>query len=325
MIALQFASFGQPTDVVAPKDIDKPEPGKGEIRLKLVLSPIHNHDLATIRGTYGIKPPLPAVGGSEMVGVVDAIGEGVTGISPGQRMTTMLRGAWAQFAIAPAASAIPIPPNVPDEVAAQLIAMPLSAMILFDELHAPAGSWVVQNAANGAVGRNFMRIAQAAGVNVVNLVRRDSSVAEMKSFGAQHVVNTENADWEKQIRDMAGSGDIVAVVDSVCDANSTQLNALLARGGQHVVFGALAAHALVLNPGNLIFKESTVRGFWMTSWVEHATNEQRVGAIMKLVGLAMNGTLALPVGSVHPLADSTAALKAAETPGRPGKVLFKGD
>src|SRR5579862_1731331 len=98
MIALQFASFGQPTDVVAPKDIDKPEPGKGEIRLKLVLSPIHNHDLATIRGTYGIKPPLPAVGGSEMVGVVDAIGEGVTGISPGQRMTTMLRGAWAQFA-----------------------------------------------------------------------------------------------------------------------------------------------------------------------------------------------------------------------------------
>jgi NADPH:quinone reductase-like Zn-dependent oxidoreductase len=322
MIALQFPSFGEPANVVAPKETAKPEPGPGEVRLKLVLSPIHNHDLATVRGIYGVKPPLPAIGGSELLGVVDALGEGVANLAPGQRVSSGVRGSWSEYVIANAAGAVPIPDTVSDEVGAQLLAMPLSAMVLFEELHAPAGSWIVQNAANGAVGRNVMRIAQAAGVNVVNLVRREASVGEMQSFGAKHVVNTEVGDWINEVRDIVGNGNVVAVVDSVCDKNSMALNGLLGRGGQHVVFGALGTHALAVNPSNLIFKESTIRGFWMIAWMERATQEQRVGAIVKVVGLAMNGTLALPAGGIYPLSKAWEALKAAETPGRSGKILF---
>ena len=73
-----FERFGDPAEVLVSAERPKPGPGPGEIRVRMVLSPIHNHDLWTVRGTYGHKPELPAIGGSEALGVVDALGDGVT-------------------------------------------------------------------------------------------------------------------------------------------------------------------------------------------------------------------------------------------------------
>ncbi|PXA80044.1 alcohol dehydrogenase, partial [Caulobacter sp. D4A] len=69
--------FGDPAEVLALADSPIPEPGPGKVRIRTLLSPIHNHDLWTVRGNYGYKPALPAIGGSEAVGVVDAVGDGV--------------------------------------------------------------------------------------------------------------------------------------------------------------------------------------------------------------------------------------------------------
>jgi NADPH:quinone reductase-like Zn-dependent oxidoreductase len=310
MRALQYHSFGEPADVVRCDEVAEPEPGQGEVRLRVLLSPIHNHDLATIRGTYGVKPSLPAIGGTEVLGLVD-----------GRRVAAFARGAWGEYAIARADSLLPIPDAVPDDVAAQLIAMPLSAIVLLDELHVAAGDWIVQNAANGTVGRTLMRIAQKAGVNVVNLVRRDSSAQELRSYGAQHVV-VQDGNWADRVREIAGKAPVARVVDSVCDDKSIALNRLLGPGGEHVIFGALAASPLILDPGAIIFGQTTVRGFWMSAWMIHASEAARRAAIGKCLTLAAAGELPLAVAAVHPLSESSAALKEAEIPGRPGKVLF---
>ncbi|HTA39541.1 MAG TPA: zinc-binding dehydrogenase [Candidatus Acidoferrales bacterium] len=325
MIALQYAQTGEPADVVAATDVAKPEPKAGEVRLRLRSSPIHNHDLATIRGRYGVKPPLPAIGGSELVATVDALGDGVTTLNVGQRVAGMVPNAWAEYSIAPAAMLAPIPDAIEDGAAAQLLAMPLSALVLVDELHVKSGDWIVQNAAGGAVGRIVSVVAQKAGVNVINLVRRAASVEEVKSYGAKHVVDTSQEEWADRIRAIAGDAPIARIVDSVCDAQSTVLNRLLGRNGEHVIFGALAGAPLKLDPGALIFGETIVRGFWMVAWMKNATNEQRMNATMRVFALAMSGELPLPVAGTYSLREAKAALTAAEQPGRPGKVLFKGD
>jgi NADPH:quinone reductase-like Zn-dependent oxidoreductase len=77
MRAIVHHRFGEPSDVLGVEDVPLPEPGPGEVRIRVTASPIHNHDLWTIRGTYGFKPKLPARAGTEAVGVVDALGEGV--------------------------------------------------------------------------------------------------------------------------------------------------------------------------------------------------------------------------------------------------------
>jgi NADPH:quinone reductase-like Zn-dependent oxidoreductase len=90
-------TFGEPADVLELGDRPAPQPGAGEVRIKTSLAPIHNHDLWTIRGRYGYKPELPAIGGSEAVGIVDALGEGVEGVTVGQRVAVAsVHGTWAE-------------------------------------------------------------------------------------------------------------------------------------------------------------------------------------------------------------------------------------
>lgn len=323
MKALQYAQNGDPAGVVAPVDVAKPEPKPGDVRLRMRCSPIHNHDLATIRGMYGVKPPLPAIGGSELVATVDALGDGVTTLKSGQRVAGMVPAAWAEYSIAPAAMLVPIPDGIEDGAAAQLLAMPLSALVLLDELRVKSGDWIVQNAAGGAVARIISVLAQKAGVNVINVVRRAAAIEEVKRYGAKHVVATDDENWADRIREIAGTSPIARIVDSVCDAQSTTLNRLLGRDGEHVVFGALGGSPLKIDPGALIFGETVVRGFWMVAWMQRATNEQRTNATMRVFALAMSGELPLPVAGTYPLNEAKAALTAAEQPGRPGKVLFK--
>jgi NADPH2:quinone reductase len=160
MRALIHNEFGDPAEVLAVETVATPEPGSGEVRVRTLLSPIHNHDLWTIRGTYGFKPELPARAGTEAVGVVDALGEGVTGLEIGQRVATGgTFGVWAEYFIAKAAGLIPVGDAISDEVAAQLVSMPFSAISLLDTLDLAEGDWLVQNAANGAVGRLVAQLA----------------------------------------------------------------------------------------------------------------------------------------------------------------------
>lgn len=322
MIALQFSRYGDPIEVVQPQEIPDPAPGDGEVVLRVVRSPIHNHDLATIRGTYGVKPPLPATGGTEVLGIVEDVGPGVTGVARGQRVAAMVQGGWAQRVKASAGALVPLPDAIGDDAGAQILAMPLSAVVLFDDLAVQPGDWIVQNAANGAVGRILMRLAQRRGVGIVNLVRRQSAADELTALGAEHVVLTDDPQWPRHVADATRGEPIARVVDSVCDAQSLLLNRLLAPKGEHIVFGALASRPLSLDPGALIFGQTVVRGFWVYAWMPRASQEQRAAAMQQVLALATSGELPLAVASTHALSEAKQALEAAQTSGRPGKVLF---
>lgn len=323
MQALTYDRFGEPGTVVSAASIPKPEPGPGAVRLRMLRSPIHNHDLATIRGTYGYKPELPAIAGSEFIGAVDALGPGIENVPIGARAAGSARGAWAEYVVVPAASMVPIPETISDDVGAQLLAMPLSAVVLLNELRVEPGTWIGQNAAGGAVGRILMRLAQAQGINIVNIVRGEKAAEDLRSHGAKNVVVTnESGGWQQQIRDLTGGKGLARIVDSVAGPQTLELQRILAPRGEIIIFGGLSGAAVKLDPSLMISLECVVRGFWMTKWMERATVEQRAGAMQQVFQMAMAGSLPLPVAGVYPLSDFKPALVAAETSGRAGKVLF---
>src|SRR6478752_237401 len=202
MRALVHSTFGDPTEVLEVAERALPEPGPGEVRVRTLLSPIHNHDLWTIRGTYGFKPELPAASGTEAVGVVDALGEGVEGLQVGQRVTGGAFGVWAEYFVATAAGLLPVPDGMSDETAAQLLSMPFSALALLDSLDVKPGDWIVQNTANGAVGKLLAQLAPARGVHVLGLVRRDAGVGELEALGIGDIVSTESADWRERAEEI---------------------------------------------------------------------------------------------------------------------------
>jgi NADPH:quinone reductase-like Zn-dependent oxidoreductase len=324
MRALIHHSFGEPEDVLTVEDRPLPEPGPGQVRLRIVLSPIHNHDIWTIRGTYGFKPELPAASGTEALGIVDALGEGVDALTVGQRVATGgTFGAWAEYVVASAAGLIPVPEALPDEAAAQLVSMPFSAISLLEFLDVKPGDWIVQNAANGAVGRMLAQLGAARGVNVLGLVRRAEGVKELRAQGIENVVATDQADWREGVAALTGGAAIVAGVDSVGGSSAGDVLSLLAENGTLVAFGAMNSPVMEIASGDVIFKQATVKGFWGSKVIQTMDAAKRGALFGELVQRVGDGTLTLPVAGVFDAAEAAEAMRASKTPGRVGKVLLK--
>lgn len=324
MRAIVHQEFGDPTTVLEVAELPLPEPGPGEVRLRTLLSPIHNHDLLTVRGTYGFKPELPARAGTELVGVVDALGEGVDSLAVGQRVASGgTFGAWAEYVVANAAGLIPVVDQLSDEAAAQLISMPFSAISLLESLHLDAGDWLLQNAANGAVGRMLAQLATARGINVVGLVRRADGVAELAAQGIGNIVSTEDADWSAQVAAITGGAPIKVGVDSVGGKASGEVLSLLAESGELVVFGAMASPRMELSSGDVIFKQATVRGFWGSKVAGSLPAEQRRALFGELIQRAIDGSLTLPVEATYGFDEVHTAAAGNAVPGRQGKILLR--
>ena len=324
MRALVQHQFGDPAEVLAVEEVELPEPGPGQVRLKVVLSPIHNHDLWTVRGDYGYKPELPARAGTEALSVVDALGEGVTGVEVGQRVVTAsVFGVWSEYVIAPAAALIPVPDAVADEAAAQIISMPLSAASLLEYLDVSEGDWIVQNAANGAVGRLVAQFAASRGVRVLGLVRRGAGVDELAAVGIHDVVGTDAENWRDRVAEITGGASIRAGVDSVGGAAAGDVTSLLGENGTLVVFGAMASPTMEIPSGDVIFRQLTVRGFWGSKVSAAMDPAHRVELIREIITLVAQGKLDLPVSQIFPLEQIADASRLNFEPGCVGKVMLR--
>ncbi|MEU4016251.1 zinc-binding dehydrogenase [Microbacterium sp. NPDC028030] len=324
MRALIHPTFGDPEQVLQLEERPIPAPGAGQVRVRTLLSPIHNHDLWTVRGTYGFTPELPAASGTEALGVVDALGDGVEHLAVGQRVATGgTFGAWAEYFLADAAGLIPVPDSLPDESAAQLVSMPFSTITLLRFLDVRPGEWIVQNAANGAVGRMLAQLGAARGVRVLGLVRRTAGVDELRAQGVSDVVATDHDDWREQVAALTGGAPIMAGVDSVGGSSAGDVLSLLAEGGTLVAFGAMDSPTMEIASSDVIFKQATVKGFWGSKVIpqlEPAVRSELFGELFQRIG---DGTLTLPVAATFDAADIRAAVQASNAPGRVGKVLLR--
>ena len=324
MRSATHTEFGKPADVLNIVDSDIPEPAADEVRIKTILAPIHNHDLLTVSGDYGYKPDFPAIGGSEALGIIDAVGRDVTDLEVGQRVASAsVHGTWAEYYTAPAKMVFAIDDDIDDKLAAQLIAMPLSALMLLEFLDLDKGQWLIHNAANGAVGKTLAMLANARGIHSINLVRRADAKAELDELGIANTVVTDVDDWQEQVKNIIGDDSIAAAVDSVGGEPSGELLSLLGNGGTMVSFGLMSGKPMVLNPSDLIFKQATVKGFWgsKTSTEMSVENKQRL--IKELMTRAKDGTLKLPIQAVYDLDDIKTAVSDDVQSQKEGKVLLK--
>jgi NADPH:quinone reductase-like Zn-dependent oxidoreductase len=325
MQCVEIDRFGTPAEAVRTGQRPLPAPAAGEALVRLLLSPIHNHDLAIVRGVYGYKPALPAVPGTEALGVVEALGEGVRGLAVGQRVATAsVQGAWAERFVCSAARLVPVPDALSDEDACQLLAMPLSALMLLEDMGLEPGQWIVQNAANGAVGKTLAALAALRGIGTVNLVRREAALADLAASGVAHGVCTEHADWKQQVQAITGGAPIVRAVDSIGGEAAQQLMSLLAERGELISFGSLTFKPLVISGGDLIFKQAVVKGYWASKRLAATAPAELARMVEDLARALAGGQVKLPVGGIHALSDAAAAMAAAETVGRKGKILLRG-
>jgi NADPH2:quinone reductase len=325
MWAVEFSRFGDPREVLTAVERPLPLPGPGEVRVKLRLSPIHNHDLMIIAGQYGTLPKLPAGAGTESVGLVDALGEGVAALAIGQRVVTRgVGGTWAEYYLAKANQLVPVPDAMSDEIACQLFAMPSSAFMLLKVLDLTLGQWLVQNAANGLVGKVLAHVAAGRGLNVVNLVRSAAGVAELAAEGIDNAVATESPDWRERVLALAGGAPIVAGIDSIGGTATDDILDVMARDCTLLSFGGLSGQPSVISSRNLLFKRAVVKGYWGGVAGHDIGASDYAEVTRDLLALALAGRMNLRIAKSFPVTDPRAAATASLAPGKGSKIAFRG-
>jgi trans-2-enoyl-CoA reductase len=322
--AIVIHEHGEPATVARHEFIELPPPGAGEVRVRVRFAPINPADLNVLEGKYPVRPALPGVPGVEGVGVVEALGPGVTELAVGTVVLLPHRfGSWREAGNARAEDLVVVPEGVPLEQAAMLRINPATALLMLREFVTLApGEWVVQNAGNSAVGRCVIRLAKHLGWRTASIVRRAELVDELKTEGAD-VVLVESETLTKEIASATGKEPIRLALNAVGGDSAIRIAGALAPGGVVVTYGAMARQPLRIPNGLLIFQDLAWRGFWVTRWSEQATPAARAGLFAELFALARPGVIHTPVEAIHPLADITAALGHAQQSRRSGKVLLR--
>jgi NADPH:quinone reductase-like Zn-dependent oxidoreductase len=321
MRAIQIETFGNPAEVVRAVDIPDPgSPAEDEVVIEVEASPINAYDLMMIAGTYGYRPSLPAIMGSEGVGRVVAVGNGVKHLKEGDRtLVPFLHPAWAERIKTKALWLRPLPAGDVKQLAMLGVNPPTAYLLLTDIVKLPKGSWVIQNGANSGVGRATVVIAQSLGLRTVNVVRREQVVAEIKALGGD-VVLVDGPDLAKGVAVETGKAPIMLALDGVSDTSPLNLMSCLSEGGMLVSYGATSRKAMAVHPGSLIFKKQTVRGFWLFYWYQSAEPTEITAMFERLAPLIAAGRISTPVAGTYRFDRFMEAItKAAELS---GKVLF---
>ncbi len=332
MRVLEFSQFGEPATVLSVQQRPEPELQPGQVRVRLLASPVNPSDLMTIRGIYGKRPALPAVPGYEGVGIVEEARAGLFGqFLKGKRVAVLnsVSGNWQEQVCVPAKSVIPLSARLPLEQAAVFFINPATAWLMTRKVLAvPRGGWLLQSAAGSAVGKMVIRLGRQHGFHTINIVRRQEQVEELRSIGADAVVvfdpATEPAETLlNRVKELAGSDGVGWAVDPVGGPVGSAMVPCLGSGGRMLVYGTLSSEPLQFSSRALMTHGSRIEGFWLSNVMATMPLFSKLSLISQLTSGILSGTLAAEIGGSYPLESFREALAAAEQPGKAGKVLFR--
>jgi trans-2-enoyl-CoA reductase len=322
-IKLEYERCGSPLEVVRAVVQDRREPLAGEIEVGLEHAVVHPSDFGMIAGTYGKTVELPAIPGREGVGVVSRVGEGVTGIKEGDRVSLRGSGVWASWHYIGAAGVDVLPQGLDSLQLAQAWVNPPTALQLIRQVPLQRGDWVIQNAANSAVGVWVIGLCRHFGYKTVNVVRNESRVDELKALGADEVV-TEESGYEKKLESITGGARPLLALNSIGGESAMRLIKSLADDGMLVTFGGMVGDPVRFPTRYLIFNSIVMQGYWMDKWVRTHSSTDVAALYSEVYQFMRDGVARIPIDSVYPLADYRVALERASCGGRSGKVLLSG-
>ncbi len=228
-------------DVLQYEEMETPAPGTGQVLVKVVSASVNFADTMVRRGTYPFMPPLPATPGLECSGFVEALGEGVTAVAPGQPVVVLGEKCYAEYVLADTASLTPIPEGLDmDEAAAVIVNYATAFHMLHTMGQVQAGQSVLVHAAAGGVGTAVIQLAKEAGVRVIGLTSSREKMAYTVQQGIDYVINYRTDDVVKRVREITHNKGVDLVLNSVAGNTFARDLEVLAPFGNIIWFGFAA-------------------------------------------------------------------------------------
>ncbi|OWM67957.1 hypothetical protein CDL15_Pgr017525 [Punica granatum] len=285
--AVVYDQHGAPDAVTRVMEMPPVPVKESDVCVKMLASPINPSDVNRIEGVYPVRPEVPAVGGYEGVGEVYSTGAAVKDLSPGM---------WQTYVVKDQSMWHKIDKDSPIEYAATITVNPLTALrMLEDFVSMKAGDSVVQNGATSIVGQCIIQIAKSRDIRSVNIIRdragSDEASEMLKKLGADEVF-TESQLEVKNVKSLLGNVSEPALGFNCVGGNAASLvMKFLRQGGAMVTYGGMSKKPITVSTSSFIFKDLSLRGFWLQKWMVSDKAIECRQMIDYLLDLAQEGKL----------------------------------
>lgn len=324
MRALEQASLDGPQALRLVTDAPVPSPGPGEVLIRVAAAGVNFLDISQSRGTSAGGPIAPYLAGIEGTGEVVSVGEGVTGVELGAHVigVGIGGGAFAEYMVLPAASAVPVPAGWADEQALGMVVSWPTALAALKPLgHIEAGQTVLIHAAAGGTGQAAAKMAKHYGARVIAVASPDKHKVA-RALGADHVIDSHSADIAAEVRRLTDGTGADLVLESVGGATlEASLAATKRITGRVVVYGLAGGKAAITN-WDLVYKHQ-IHLIGLNIGILIQTAPQLFGEVMtEMFGLLAAGVLGPGQPAIYELADGPRALAELEARATVGKLAL---
>lgn len=305
------------------RELPTPEPKAGEVRIAVKAASLNFPDLLIVEGKYQFKPPLPFVPGSEYAGIVEAVGEGVKHLKPGQPVAAIAgTGGFGTHAIVEASRVLPLPPGFAlTDGAAFAFTYGTSHHALIDRAQLKPGETVLVLGAAGGVGTAALQIAKAAGAKVIAAASTDEKCALCKELGADATLNYSTQDVRETLKALTGGKGPDVVYDPVGGALAEPVFRSIAWRGRYLVIG-FAGGGIPALPWNLaLLKGASVVGVFWGDFVKREP-QASAAALMQLAGWYAEGKIKPVLDQQLPMSEIRAAYARMASRQVKGKLLL---
>jgi NADPH2:quinone reductase len=320
MKLIQIAETGGP-DVMKLVDAPIPEPGPGQALIRIAASGVNFIDVYFRIGLY--KAPLPFTPGNEAAGTVEAVGEGVTVVQPGDRVAyAMHRGSYAEYTVVPAAQLVKLPDAVDFDTAAAAMLQGMTAHYLtHSSFPLKKGDACLIHAAAGGAGRLVVQMAKMLGATVYGTAGTDEKADIARAAGADEAIVYTRQDFVAEVKRLTGGKGVDVVYDSVGESTFLKGLDLIRPRGMMVLFGQSSGAVAPFDPSLLNQKGSLF--LQRPSLAHHClTRDELLWRSGDVLGWIAAGSLELRIDKVYSLADAPQAHRDLESRRTAGKLLL---
>jgi len=254
------------------EEVDPPSVDKNRVLIKVISASVNFADVMTRKGTYPMMPPLPAIPGIDCSGIVEAVGAKVSQFRPGQRVTAIGQGCYADYMAASPLAVFPISGDVDMDEAA---AIPVNYLTAYHMLHTMAqvrkGQTILAYAAAGGVGTAVIQLARLDGVKVIGLTSTEAKADFARSQGYDHIINYKTADVVRRVKEITEGRGVEIILNSAAGDTFSRDLKMLAPLGQIIWFGMAAGPPqgnLAEQLGAKFVKSAGIRTFMLPSIFE---------------------------------------------------------
>jgi NADPH:quinone reductase len=333
MKVVRIHEYGSP-DVLKYETVEHLSPAAGEILIKVESASVNYSDVARrSKATYPFPTPLPFIPGSEVAGVVEALGEGVETPPVGTPVFALVgsgSNGYAQYALTPADQVIPIPPSVSaDQAAALPVAGTTALMILRETAQLKVGETVLIQGAAGGVGSYAVQLAKLLGAGkIIGAVSSEEKKQKVLELGADATVDYTQPDWPEQVRQLTGGKGVDVILEMSGNQVFAQGLTCLAPFGRCVVYGMASKQPLTFDEQAIIrfFYDPSLNqsihvynfGLWFGMRTKAAAK-----AMEDLIAYVASGQVKVQIDQVMPLSKAAEAHKMLEQRQTKGKIILK--